>query len=164
MLFRSPTCYNNQTGENLGLDKYPAYVYVINGSINNSTIVAYANTGENYNPRYNTIVPQFTTLTPPGTSISFELLGTSNTGTIDVIPNNISHINTELNLHDYERMVVSRSTSVIGNNPGVGKFAGRNPKSLTVHAHLTSDNPYLTPVIDTARLELLAIRNLIDPI
>lgn len=156
--------YNTQTGQNLSSPPYPAYIGVINGTINNSTIVAYANTSENYNPKINVLVPQFTTLTPPGTTLTFDFLGTSNTFVSDSVNTHFSVLNKEVILPDYERVVISRSTAVSNNTPGVGVFAGINNKSLLVHARFTTDNPYLTPVIDTTRTEVLAIRNLIDPI
>lgn len=156
--------YNTQTGESLASPPYPAYIQVLNGTINNSTIVAYANTGENYNPRINSIVPQFATMTPPGTTITFDFLGTSNTFISDNVNTYFSTLNKEVDLPDYERMVVSRSTAVTNSAPGVGVFAGINNKTLTVHARLTSDNPYLTPVIDMLKTEVLAVRNLVDPI
>lgn len=153
--YESLATYNYQTGESLASPPYPAYIYVQNGYIGNSNYVAYANTGENYNPKINTLVPQFNTFTPPGTNIFWDYVGISNNFVVDSANTTLSTINEEITLHDYERIVASRSTANIG---------FQDKKTMTIHAYLTSDNDYLTPFIDCSKTEVLAVRNLIDPI
>ena len=147
--------YNQQTGETLASPPYPTQVHVINGGVNNSTIVAYANTAENYNPIVNTLVPQFSVLTPPGTSIFFDYTGISNTFVTDSSNTNISTLSQDVSLRDYERIVASRSTA---------NASYSDNKTMTIHAHFTTDNQYLSPLIDCVRTEAVAVRNLIDPI
>ena len=149
------TSYDRTSGETLTSPPYPSVVYTINSRINNTSIVAYANTGPNYNPKINTVVPQFNIFTPPGTTATINYRGISNTFVYDTANTNISTINYETNLHDYERIVASRSTANIG---------FQDKKTCQVSVSMTSDNPWLTPVVDNVRTELLAIRNFIDPI
>ena len=143
-LLTGGTSYNTQSGENLASPPYPSQVYTLNGQINNSTIVAYANTGMNYNPKVNSVVPQFSIITPPGTSVSISYTGTyfdeyGNPQT-DTSNTDIRILDEETNLLDYERVVLSRSTANID-------FLDK--KTATFKIKMTSDNPYLSPMIDT---------------
>lgn len=121
---------------------------------NTSSYVAYANTYLIYNPRVNAVLPEFATITPPGTSITYEYVGTTNTYTTESknVPINVGY---ESDLYDYERIVASRSNEV--------SYMSGN-KSMTVNARLTTDSYLLSPIIDTVKADQLVIRNLIDPI
>ena len=121
---------------------------------NTATIIAWANTGVLHDPKINAYVPQFASIIPPGTSLSFKYSGTSNTYAADsseypVTPGN------ETEFYDKERIVASRSNEV-SNMSGA--------KSMTVHALMTTDSELLSPLIDTVRHQQLIIANDIEPI
>ena len=107
-----------------------------------------------YNPRINAILPEFAQITPPGTSINYTYKGTSNTYVADSNELNLT-LGYERELFDYERLAVGK-TNENANMSG--------NKSVTTTAYLKSDSPLISPVIDTVRSNMYAIRNLIDPI
>jgi len=121
---------------------------------NINSLVAYSNTYIMYNPRINATLPEFAQITPPGTSINYTYVGTSNSYTTDASEIDLQ-LGYETELFDYERLAVGKSNEVsnMGGN-----------KSVTVNAYLKSDSPLISPVIDTVRSDVYAIRNLIDPI
>jgi len=121
---------------------------------NNTTLIAYGNTGSLYNPTLNAVVPKFAYITPPGTSLNLSYIGTSNTYTIDSTGYRaVSGFETEF--LDKERIVASRSNEV-------DNMSGN--KSMTFNAEMSTDTEYLSPVIDTVRYQELLIKNDIDPI
>lgn len=124
------------------------------GSPNNVTQIAYANTGSLYNPGINALVPQFATISPPGTTLNFTYKGTNNTYSIDSDEYKVT-AGYETEFYDYERIVASKTNE---NNSMSGN------KSLNIRAAMTTDTEYLSPVIDTVRNQELIIKNDIDPI
>ena len=121
---------------------------------NNTTFVAYANTGSLYNPGVDAIVPQFATLIPSGTSLTYGYKGTSNTYNTDsdyfkIIPGY------ETEFYDQERIVASKTNE--------NSYMSGN-KSLSMRANFTTDSEFISPVIDTVRHQELVIKNDIDPV
>lgn len=121
---------------------------------NSGTYIAYANTYILYNPRVDAILPEFATIAPPGTSLTFDYKGVSNTYNPDS-NSNILTLGYETNLFDQERIVSSKSNEVASYG---------SQKTMNIHSKLTSDSVYVSPVIDTVKADALVIRNLIDPI
>lgn len=127
-------------------------------TLTSGTLIAYANTSIIYNPRVNSVMPEFATMAPAGTSLLYDFAGTSNTGVTDESISRKTDVTLgyETNLYDYERVALSRSNEIA--------LLGSSTKSHNLNVHMTSDTPLLSPVIDTARADTLALRNLIDPI
>ena len=121
---------------------------------NNTTLVAYGNTYSILNPKYNAVVPQFSTMSPAGTKLYFNYRGTSNSYSVDS-----SYIEVltgvETELLDYERLIVSRSKEV-------ASMSGA--KSTEYKIKLSTDNSFTSPVIDTVIKGQLALSNDINPI
>lgn len=115
---------------------------------NTTTIIAYANTGSLYDPAVNALVPQFATITPPGTSVSYQYYGIGNTGVVDTIGVGVAP-GSEVEMYDRERLVKSKS------NEG-------GTKSMTIKATLQTDNEFISPLIDTVKYQQLVIANDID--
>lgn len=120
---------------------------------NTSTQIAWANTGNIYNPIVDSIVGQFATLTPSGTALSFDYKGYTNTYTSDSTINLITP-GIETDMFDRERIVASVSNEVA---------AGTN-KTLTMHARFQSDSALLSPMIDLVKANDLVIANQVDPV
>lgn len=123
-------------------------------SPNNVTLIAYANTGSLYNPVINALVPQFASITPPGTTLNFTYRGTSNNYTIDSDNYRVTP-GYETEFYDYERIVASKTNEVDNMSSN---------KSFQIGVGMTTDTEYLSPVIDTVRHQELAIKNDIDPV
>lgn len=121
---------------------------------NTSTLIATANTFFLLNPRINALMPEFATITPSGTSLSFNYSGSSNNGTLDSNPVSVT-LGYETSLYDYERAVYSKTREN-------GLLSGS--KSLTINGSLFTDSPYVSPVIDVIKSDVLAIKNRIDDI
>lgn len=121
---------------------------------NNVTYIASGNTGSFVDPAIDALVPQFATITPPGTGINYSYSGTSNGYTRDSAYYKVNP-GYETEFFDKERIVASRSNEVsnMGGN-----------KSMFMSAQMTSDTNFLSPVIDTVRYQQLAIKNDIDAI
>jgi len=121
---------------------------------NTSTLIAYANTGALYNPLFNAFVPQFASVVPAGTTLTYGVSGTSNSYGSDssYYPVNSG---TETEFYDQERIVASRTNEV--------SSMGGN-RSLNIHARLTTDSELISPIIDTVRNQQLVLGNKIDPI
>jgi hypothetical protein len=126
----------------------------LSSSPNNVTLIAYANTSSLYNPGVNALVPQFATISPPGTTLNFTYTGTNNTYSIDSEEYKVNP-GYETEFYDYERIVVSKSNEM-------ASMSGN--KSVTIKGNMTTDTEYLSPVIDTARQQELVIKNDIDPV
>lgn len=117
-----------------------------------ATLIAYANTSSLYNPGVDAFVPQFASISPPGTTLNFLYSGTSNTYALDSDEYKISP-GYETEFFDKERIVASKSNEV--------SFMSSN-KSMKIRARMTTDTDYLSPAIDTARYQELVIKNDID--
>ena len=133
-------------------------VYDTNGDVilqpNNVTLVAYGNTYPMFSPRMNAIVPQFSTISPAGTKLSYGFKGTSNAYAVDssyieVVPG------VETELLDYERLIVSKSTEAT-------EMSG--DKSFEYRVKLSTDNTFTSPVVDTVIQNQLVIANDANPI
>lgn len=120
---------------------------------NTTTLIAYANTGDLRNPKLNALVPQFATITPSGTSLSFKYKGTSNTYALDSIESNID-IGIDNEFLDKERIVASRTNEI----------AQVSGKSLNIRAKLQTDSNFISPAIDIVRKQQLLIGNDVEPI
>jgi hypothetical protein len=123
-------------------------------SPNTTTLIAFANTANLHNVIVDSLVGQFATIEPAGTSLYFEYFGTSNTFQQDSNANPITVGGTS-SFTDQERIVASRSvenTNLSGNS------------SMTIHSHLTTTSPYLSPIIDTVKNKQLVIQNLVSPV
>jgi hypothetical protein len=123
-------------------------------SPNTTTLIATANLVSMFDVKTNALMPEFATLTPPGTEIRYDYTGTSNTRSVDTTAVNVVS-GTETELYDYERLVVSRSNEV---------SAMASAKSLKIHTTFVSDSSWLSPLIDTVRADMLSISNLVDPL
>lgn len=121
---------------------------------NTSTVVAWAKTSSFYQPIIDALVPQFATIAPSGTKLSYDYKGTSNSYSQDTATNPIS-LGTETEFFDKERIVVGKSTEVASMS---------SAKSSNAHVKLTSDSILLSPVIDTVKSHGLAIGNLVDKV
>lgn len=121
---------------------------------NTSTLVAFGNTGAIYNPVVDSIVGQFATITPAGTSVSFDYKGASNTYLIDTGNSIPITPGIETDMFDKERIVGSVSNEA---SAGTGK-------TLTMHARMQSDSALLSPVIDLVKANSLVIANQVDPV
>ena len=126
----------------------------LSSSPNTSTLVAFANTGSIYDVGVNALVPQFATITPPGTTLNMTYKGTSNNYSIDSVEYKVNP-GYETEFYDYERIVASKTNEVSNMSSN---------KSLSIKATMTTDSPFISPVIDTVRHQQLAIKNDIDPI
>jgi hypothetical protein len=115
---------------------------------NTSTLIATANVGKVYNPTLNAIVPRFATASPLGTTISVSFTGTSNAGVTDTVYYDLS-MDIEREMLDYERIVYSKS------NEGL-------TKSLTIKTLLTTNNKYLSPMIDLSRKSAKILENIVN--
>jgi len=121
---------------------------------NAATIVAWANTLALHNPRVNALVPQFATLVPGGTSLTFNYTGTSNAYVVNSSEYKITP-GYDTEFLDSERIVASRS---------IENALMANAKSMTIHATMTTDSDYLSPLIDLVKYNQLVIGNEIDPV
>ena len=119
---------------------------------NSTTIVAHANTAQIVNPVIDALVPQFSYITPPGTALTIEYTGTSNTYITDTYPKKCV-IGYENEFFDQERIVASRTNEV--NNMS-------NNKSFIITANLVSDSTYLSPIIDMVNKNQLIIENKVN--
>jgi hypothetical protein len=124
------------------------------GTPNNLTLIAYANTGQLYNPVVDSLVPQLATISPPGTTLNIKYKGTSNSYILDSEEYKVTP-GYESEFFDKERIVASKSNEVDNMSSN---------KSFAVRATMTTDTEYLSPVIDLVRKTQLVIKNDIDPI
>ena len=121
---------------------------------NDTTLIAYANTGALHNPTIDALVPQFATVVPGGTALSFKYKGTSNNYSVDSKEYSVNS-GTDTEFYDKERIVASKTNEV-------NQMAGA--KSLTLHASLATDSELISPVIDTVKNQELVISNDLDPV
>jgi hypothetical protein len=116
---------------------------------NSSTMIAYANLAAGlYDMKLNVLVPQFATIAPPGTTLTFKYSGTSNSYAIETAEYQVN-LGTETEFLDQERIVAS---------------ASNKQNTLTMKAHMTTDSEFLSPVVDMVRNQQLVIGNDIDPV
>lgn len=121
---------------------------------NNSTLVAFGNTGPFYQFTVDALVPRIAPLTPAGTKLTIDYRGVSNTYVADTTTNQLT-IGTETEFFDKERKILGRSQE----NALMG-----GAKSSTIHVGMTSDSVLLSPLIDTVKIGGQTIGNLIDPV
>lgn len=123
-------------------------------TLSSSTLVAHGNVYPVVNPKYNGIVPQFASMSPAGTKLSYSYRGTSNAYAVDSSYADIS-VGTEKELLDYERLIVSKSKEV---------SAMSGTKSTSFNIKLSTDNSFTSPVIDTVVDNHTLYANDINPI
>jgi hypothetical protein len=146
---------SNSTGNFTGNSFVQIHRFANSSSVANSTtLIASANVSSLYNPIVDALVPQFASLTPPGTSISYTFKGTSNTYAIDSNAYKIFP-GYETEFYDKERIIASKSNEVSSMD---------SSKSMNITALLKSDSDFLSPIIDTVRKQELVLGNQIDPI
>ena len=121
---------------------------------NTETLVAYANTGSFYQPIVDAFVPNFAVITPAGTKVFYDYIGTSNSYVLDTVPNTLNP-GTETEFFDKERILVSRTNEVSYMS---------SAKSSNVHVSLTSDSVLLSPLIDMVKASGTVIGNQVDPV
>lgn len=126
------------------------------GTPNTSTLIATANTYGLVNLLTDAIVGQFSSIVPAGTGLTFDYKGVSNANT--PIPDSVVTpivAGYETEFHDYSRVVLSKTyeNSLLSGS-----------KSMTVHAAMTTDSPYISPAIDMVRNQELVINNIINPV
>ena len=129
--------------------RLPQYANTSQANSTNRVAVLQIDTIEN--KKIHALVPRFSTITPISTNIQFEYKGTSNSGITDTTWQPIS-LNNEKEFIDYERMLVSRSLE--------NTFSLNS--SLTYKAMLTTDNKYLSPIIDLTSRSAIVIENIIN--
>ena len=121
---------------------------------NTSTLIATSNTNGLVSLLTDAVVGQFSTIVPSGTSLTFDYKGVNNTNSLDT---NSTVINSgyETEFKDYSRLVMSKTyeNNLIGGS-----------KSMTIHANMTTDSPYLSPAIDLVRRQELILSNRITPV
>ena len=121
---------------------------------NTTTLIGYANTSRLVNLLTDAVVGQFATIVPVGAGLTFDYKGVSNTYSLDSNSTPItSGYETEFN--DYSRLIMSKTYE---NNLISGS------KSMTIHAALSTDSPYISPAIDMVRHQELVISNIVDPV
>lgn len=121
---------------------------------NTSTLIASANLISLKNPVIDALVPAFSTITPPGTSINYEYVGTGNTFLIETQSNKVVE-GYETEFLDKQRIVASKSNEL-------GSMSGN--KSMTISANMFTDSDYVSPLIDTVKYKQRVIANDIDPL
>jgi len=120
---------------------------------NTSTLVAFGNTGVIYNPTVDSIVGQFASIIPAGTSVTWDYKGSSNAYLLDSTTIPITP-GIETDMYDKERIVGSVSNEA----------AGGSGKTVTMHARFQSDSALLSPVIDLVKSNALVVANQVDPV
>ena len=120
---------------------------------NTSTLVAFGNTGVIYNSTVDSIVGQFASIIPAGTSITWDYKGSSNAYLLDSTTIPITP-GIETDMYDKERIVGSASNEA----------AGGSGKTVTMHARFQSDSALLSPVIDLVKSNALVVANQVDPV
>jgi hypothetical protein len=118
----------------------------------NGTVIASANLVSIDNPILNAVVPRFAQIVPSSTTLDLSYRGTNNTYTVDTSFTNTTP-ETETELYDYERRVVSTSN----------ERAQSIANTVMMKAVLSTRSSYVSPIIDTVRTNILAIGNLVDP-
>ena len=119
-------------------------------SFSASTLVGYANVVNSYAVSYNSIRPQFSDLTPPGTTISFGLKGMNSSYVLD--SNFINVFNNKNNVfNDYTRFIYNKSNPSVSTDP------------LVIQATLSTNNSWTAPVIDQVRGMVTVNKSLVNP-
>jgi hypothetical protein len=122
---------------------------------NTTTIQATANTGSTFGSiPINALVPNFAMITPAGTSVNYDYIGTNNTYSLDSNSNKLV-FGTQTCFFDYERRAYGKSSEAVNMS---------GSKSVTIEANLISDSIYLSPLIDTVKSYQQVIGNLVSPI
>jgi hypothetical protein len=121
-------------------------------TLNANTLVASCNVVSVDNKSYSILVPRFATITPAGTGLVHTYKGTNDSLVLDsayytVVPE------TDNEKFDTLRNVVSRSNEIVS-------MSGN--KSSLFNINLTSNNDYVSPVIDMLRKSSYVIENIIN--
>lgn len=134
--------------------RFPTTASITSPGPNNTTLIAYAELNNIYNPTLNALVPGFSFVTPTGTALGFTYRGSANNYTLDQFENIVS-IGTETTFVDQERIVASKTNEVNFN-------AG--DKTMNMHVKLATDSEYTSPAIDVIKNNQQLITNNIDPL
>ena len=121
---------------------------------NTTTLQAYGNTNSFHSLVVDALIPNFAYITPAGTSINFDYIGTSNQYSTDSTTNRLV-FGTQTCFYDQERRVFGKSDEVIN-------YSGN--KSATLQANLISDSTWISPLIDTVKSNQQVIQNLVSPV
>lgn len=100
---------------------------------------------------YETIYPAFAAVTPTGTTLRSQFLGTSTSYITDA---------TYTELIEDEEIDLEETKILAGDITKVNNLS--NQESLKVEVLLSSTDPYVSPIIDTKQLNLTLVRNLIN--
>jgi hypothetical protein len=121
-------------------------------AFNANTLIATTNVASVDDMSFNAIVPRFGAITPAMTSLVYAHKGTDETYDIDASFVNLTpEIETEL--FDYARIVGSKSNETLHNS---------GAKTSTFNISVTTQNIYISPVIDLRRKAALMIENVIN--
>jgi hypothetical protein len=116
-----------------------------------STLIATATIQSLDDPVLHAIVPRFATAVPSGTTINYDFRGTTNSAVIENSYHEIVNDN-EREMLDFERRVYSYSS----------ELDNTINDSLLIRAFMTTNNKYISPVIDLSRKSALLIKNIIN--
>ena len=118
---------------------------------NSTTLIATCTIQTLDNPILHAVVPRFATAVPSGTTINYDFRGTTNSAVIETSYHEIVNDN-EKEMIDFERRVYSYSS----------ELENTINDSLLIRAFMTTNNKYISPVIDLSRKSALLIQNIIN--
>ena len=116
---------------------------------------ASANITSIINVPYNTVMPKLSVSVPPPTSLTYSLKGTANTTLGYVVDTTGLPLNfaTEQSFYDRERVVMSKTNEILS-------LGG--DKSLKMYVEFTSATERSSPAMDTIKLGMLTVYNIIN--
>jgi hypothetical protein len=121
-------------------------------SFNANTKIANTTIASVNNIKWNAIVPRFASITPALTSTSYNYKGTDNVYSVDT---NFTVVKPEIETEflDASKIIASKSNEV--------DFASSN-KTGTFSISLSTDDTYITPVLDLRRKSAIVVENVIN--
>ena len=103
-----------------------------------------------HNPAYNSLTPQFSSITPPGTGMGVSFKGIQNTASYTLDSNYINITDGQINeFTDIDRLIVSKSNELSTGN------------SISVQYTMTTSNTKISPTIDLLRNNITMTDNII---
>lgn len=121
-------------------------------TFSNTTLIATTKVVSVDNLEYNAVVPRFATMSPMGTSISYNFLGTDSSYNTDGTFTQVIG-ETEREFSDKPRFAVSKTNEVTNT---IGE------KTTKFKLTLNNNSKYLSPVVDLSRKSSLLIQNIIN--